>query len=107
MLFRLVHHRLRGLIDSVVRTVPVNHYSIDPAADHVRNLPLDLGRVTGTVSHIHVARSSEPQHQVRKDLGRRPRIEQRVHIELADIVCAQVAVRLVHKTVCGAGVVTR
>ena len=60
MLFRLRHHQLRGLVDAVVRTIPVDHHAIDPAADHICDLVVNLGRARRAISHIHVVRAAEP-----------------------------------------------
>jgi len=105
MAFRRRHHQLCGLINRIARPIPIDDHSINPAADHVVDLALDLGRVRGTVSHVHMVRFAEPKHQVRVNLGGRAGIKQRIHINLADIARAQVAVRLRGKAVGGAGVV--
>ena len=70
------HHELRCLVDAGVRTVPVDDHAFDSAADHVRNLTVDLRCVGGTVADVHVIRLPEPEQQVRVDLGIRPQIEQ-------------------------------
>ena len=104
-LLSLRHHQLRGLIHRVVRPVPVDDDAIDAAADHVRNLALDLRRVGGAVADIHVVRLAEPQQQVSVDLRRRAGIKQRVNVDLADIPRAAIAIRLGRETVGRAGVV--
>lgn len=65
VLFRFGHHKLRRLIDAVIRSVPVDYNSIDSATDHVGNLAMDLRGIRGTVADVHVVRASEPQQQVR------------------------------------------
>jgi len=45
MLFGFRHHQLRSQVRIVRGAVPVDDDAIDPAADHVRNLPVNLCRV--------------------------------------------------------------
>ena len=54
------HDELRSLIHCIVWPIPVNDDAVNAAADHVGNLALDLCRVSGTVSDIHVVRLTEP-----------------------------------------------
>ena len=60
MSFGFSHHKFRGLVDAIVRPVPVDNHSVNSAADHVCDLPVDLFCVCGTVTDIHVVRTSEP-----------------------------------------------
>lgn len=60
--FRLCHHQFRGLVDAVVRSVPVDNHPVNSAADHIFDLPMDLLCVGRVVADIHVIRASEPQH---------------------------------------------
>lgn len=101
------HHKFCGLIDAVVRAIPIDDDAIDSAADHVRDLIVDLACVGGTVAHIHVVRSSEPQKQVRINLCARARIQQRVHVYLADVAWTGIAIGLGDKSIRGARVVRR
>ena len=45
MLFGLRHDQLSGVVDGIIRPVPVDDHPIDAAADHVRNLVVDLNRI--------------------------------------------------------------
>jgi hypothetical protein len=105
MLFRLRHDELRGLIDGVVGSVPVDDDSIDSPADHVINLGVNLRRIGGAVADIHVIRLSEPQKQVGVDLGCSSGVEQGMNVDLADISRTQIAVGLRRKTIRCAGIV--
>ncbi len=60
MSFGLSHHQFRGLVDTIVRAIPVDNHSVNSAADHICDLPMDLFCVRGTVADIHVVRTSEP-----------------------------------------------
>lgn len=60
--FRLCHHQFRRLVNAVVRAVPVHNHAINSAADHVRDLTMDLFCIRGTVTDVHVVRASEPEH---------------------------------------------
>src|SRR5689334_6936122 len=65
--------------------VPVNDSAIQPAADHVIDLLLDLQRVTGNVADVHVVAKAEPGNQMRVNLGSGARIKQRSRGDLADV----------------------
>jgi hypothetical protein len=101
------HDKFRGLIDVVVRAIPIDDNAIDSAADHVRDLIVDLACVGGTVAYVYVIRSSEPQKQVRINLCACSRIQQRVHVYLADVACTGIAIGLGDKSIRGARVVRR
>lgn len=60
MLFRFRHHQLRGLVGAVVWTIPVDDHAIDPAADHIGDLVVNLGRARRAIAHIHVVRAAKP-----------------------------------------------
>ncbi len=60
MILRFSHHQLRSLIDGIPRSIPVDDYAINPAADHVLDLPVNLRRIGRTVAHIHVVRLPKP-----------------------------------------------
>ena len=106
MLLRLVHHQLRGLIHGVVvRPIPIDDHAIDPAADHVFDLPLDLRRIVRVVSDVHMVGRPEPQQQLCQHLGVRTRVEQRVNVNLAYVIRPQVSISLVGEIVRGAAVV--
>jgi hypothetical protein len=62
MLFCFGHDQLGGLINAVVRPVPVDYDAIDPATDHVCDLAMHLRRIGGVVPDVHVIRATEPQH---------------------------------------------
>src|SRR5438270_6240402 len=94
MFFGFVHDKSSGLVNSVVGAVPVNDDAIDAAADHVRDLALDLGRIVGVVSDVHVVGSSKPQHHVGEDFGRSAGVEQRVDVHFADVVGAEISIGL-------------
>jgi hypothetical protein len=105
MQFSLVHHEFRCLIDGVVASIPDHDNSVDASADHVRDLPLHLCRISGVVTDVHVFGLSEPEHQVGKNFGLGCRIEQRMNVQLADVGCALVSIRLSNKISGCAGVV--
>jgi len=54
------HHQLCRLIDTVVRSVPIDDDAIDSTTDHVGNLAVDLLGVCRAVTHVHMIRSAEP-----------------------------------------------
>jgi len=99
------HDGLRCLINRVVGTVPVDDYAIDPAADHIVDLVLDLPGVGGVVTDIHVLRASEPEEHVGVNLRRSAGIKQRVNIDFTYISSAAIAIRLIGETVGRAGIV--
>jgi hypothetical protein len=103
--FGLVHHKLRGFIRCAARPIPIDHDAIDAPADHVADLPFDLGRVGGTVADVHVIGSAEPEHQVGIDPGRSARVKQRTNTYLADTSRPQIPVGLRGEGISGAGVV--
>lgn len=107
MLLSFVHHQLGRLIDAIVRTVPVDHDTIDSPADHVSDLPMNLARIGRTVADIHMVRTTEPQKQMRVDLAARARVEQRMHIDLAHIAGAGIPVGLITESIRCTGVVGR
>ena len=92
------HNEFRGRVFVVIRTVPVDDHAVDSAADHVRDLIVNLAGVGGTVPDVHVVRSSEPHHQVGINFGGRARIKQRVYVDFADTCGASVAIGLRDKT---------
>ena len=101
------HDQLCCLIDAVVRPVPVNNDSVDPAADHVGDLPVDLAGVGGTVADIHVVRAPEPQQQVGVDLRRCPGVKQRVHIHFTHVPRRRIAILLAGEIIGSAAVIRR
>jgi hypothetical protein len=94
MIFRLSHNQSSGLIDSVIRTVPINDHSVDPSADHVLDLAFDLCGVGRTIPNIHVIGLSEPKKQVRVHFRRRARIEKSVDINVTYIPRPNISVWL-------------
>ena len=60
MRFSFGHDEFCGLIDAVVRTIPIDDDAVDAAADHVRDLIVDLRRVGRTVADVHMVRATEP-----------------------------------------------
>jgi hypothetical protein len=105
MSLRFRHDEFCCVIFAVIRPVPVNDDAVNSATDHVGDLLVNLTSIRGVVADTHVVRSSEPDHQVRIDLAGRARIEQRVHIHFAHIASAGIAIRLLDKTGCRAGIV--
>lgn len=63
------HDKLCSLVDAVVRSIPIDDDAIDPPADHVRDLIVDLGCVRGAVANVHVVRPTKPQKQMGVHLG--------------------------------------
>ena len=107
MFFGFRHDELCGLIDAVVRAIPIDDHAIDSAADHVCNLPLDLRWVGGAIAHVHMVRTSEPKQQVSVDLRARTGIEQGMDIHLANTSGAGIAIGLPGKTIGRARIVCR
>jgi len=105
MALRRRHDQLRGFVDRVTLSVPVDDYAINAAAHHIVNLALHLRRSRLTVAHIHMARTAEPQNHMGIELGCSSRIEQRVNVDLAYISRALVIVRLRRKAIGRARVV--
>lgn len=99
MRFRFRHHQPRSLINRIIRPVPINDDAINAAADHIRNLAVNLRRIVRVVANAHVVRPPEPQHHVSVDFRRSSRIQQRVHVDLAYVSRAAVAVRLARESV--------
>ncbi len=54
------HDKFGGLVDAIVRAVPINDHAVDSTTDHVRDLIVNLRRVCRTVPNIHMIRSTEP-----------------------------------------------
>src|SRR5437879_1367775 len=99
MSFGLSHHQFRGLVDAIVRAVPVDNHSINSPADHVCDLPVDLFCVRGIVTDIHVVRTSEPEQEMGVHLGSRARVEQTMNVDLTHIACSGVPIALGQKAV--------
>jgi hypothetical protein len=94
MIFGFCHHQLRGLVDRVIGTVPVDDYAINATAYHIVYLGLDLRGICGAVTHVHMVRASEPEHHVSVNFRRRARVKQRVDIDLAYVAGLAVTVGL-------------
>ena len=94
MSFGFRHHQLCRLVDAVVRAVPVDDHAINPTADHVRDLPMDLLCIGRVVAHTHMVRTAEPQQQMGIDLGRRARIQQTVNVNFTDARGSPITVTL-------------
>ena len=105
MRFRLRHHQLRCLVGTIVRPIPIDDHPVNAAADQVINLILDLRRVGRTVTHIHVARSPKPSHEMGINLCRSAWIKEGMNVHLAYISCATIVVRLSLKGICRARIV--
>jgi hypothetical protein len=81
MLFDFSHHRQSSFVaESVARSVPVDDHTIDAAADHVRDLAMDLRWILRVVAHVHVAGIAKPGHQMGVYLGVRTWIQQGMDI---------------------------
>ena len=63
---------------------------IDSSADHVRDLPANLRRILRVVTDVHVARITEPRHEVSINFGAVACIQQRVQIHFADVSGSQI-----------------
>ena len=94
MSFCFRHHQFRGLINAVVRTVPVDNYAINSPTDHIGDLPMDLFRVGGAVADVHVVRAAEPQHQMGVYFRAGAGVEQVVNVEFTHIAHASISVAL-------------
>src|SRR5207247_8241138 len=66
---------------------------------------MDLRRILRVVTHSHMAWIAKPGHEVGVDLCSCSRIEQRVQIDFADVVSAQISIRLRLERIPCAGVV--
>ncbi len=60
MALSLCHDEFCGVIDAIVRAIPIKNDALDSTADHVGDLVVDLYGIGGTVAHVHVVRASEP-----------------------------------------------
>ena len=95
MLFGFCHHRQRSLVgERVSKSVPVDDHAINAAADHVRNLTMDLRRILRAVPDVHMARIAKPGHQMRVHLAARTRIQEGMDIQLAGIAGTHISVAL-------------
>jgi hypothetical protein len=101
----LLHELNGGAVVGIVGAVPVNEGAFDAPADHVFNLAAHLVGIGRVVSHVHVFGAAKPGHQVGVDFGLCAGIEKRMQVNLADIRGTDIAVGLVGKMICGAGVV--
>lgn len=107
MSFGFCHYQFRGLVDAIVRTIPIDDDAVDSAADHIGDLFVNLTGVRGTVTDIHVIRSSEPQQKVGINFRGRARIKQRMHVYFADVASPGITVSLIDKAICRTGIVRR
>ena len=105
MLLGFVHHQLGSLVGIVFVAIPIDNDAIDTAADHVRDLIMDLHRVVRVVADIYVARIAPPWHEVCDHFGIGSGIQQRMNIDFADVPRAQVAIALRVKAFCSTCVV--
>lgn len=105
MVFGFGLDQLRGLIDRIIRPVPVDDQAINASADHVFDLPFHLRRIGRTVTDIHVMPGAEPGLHMHVYLGRGSGIQERMDINLADISCTAISVCLTEKGIRGAGVI--
>lgn len=77
MLFDFRHYRQSSLIaERVPKSVPVDNHALNTAADHVRNLTVNLRRILRVVTNAHMAWITKPGHQMRVHLGARSRIQE-------------------------------
>src|SRR6185312_12978377 len=72
--------------------VPVNDYSIEPPANHVRDLLVDLQRIIGAVTNINVITEAEPWHEMGVKLHSRSRIKQSCRRDFTDISTCDITV---------------
>ena len=91
---------------SVIWTIPVDNHTCDSAAEHVRDLCLNLRRIIGVIANVHVVAHTEPGHEVRVNRGVRSVVEQGAGWNLARVSRSGVAVGLGLKSRRSAGVVT-
>ena len=106
MLFGLRHYRQRGFIaEGISKSVPIDDHTINAAADHVRDLTMDLRWILRVISHIHVARIAKPGHQMRVDLRICSRIQERMNIQFAGVASGNISIALGLERIRAAGVV--
>ncbi len=60
MLLSLGHDQLCGLINRIIRAIPVDDHTVDTAADHIRDLIVNLHEIRRTVADIHMIWRPEP-----------------------------------------------
>ncbi len=101
----LRHDLQRRLIQRIPGSIPIEDHTIDSTAHHVINLIGNFGGVGRVISDVHMVRLSEPQDHVGVNLRRIARIKQVVNVDLADISCAEVAIRKAGERIRGAGVI--
>ena len=106
MLLDFRHYRQRSLIgESVAKSIPVNDHPVDAAADHVRDLTMDLCWILRAVTDAHMARIAEPGHQMRVYLGVRTWIQERMDIQLAGIAGTHISIALRLESTCRTSIV--
>ena len=106
MLFDFRHYRQRGLIgEGISKPVPVDDHTIDAAADHVRDLTVNLRRILGVVADVHMTWIAKPGHQMRYHLAARARIQECMDVQLAGICGAHISVALRLESIRRAGIV--
>src|SRR5258708_35720674 len=92
MFFCFIHHRLGGLVDEIIGTVPVDNDAVNAAADHIGDLALHLGGIGGAVADVHVTAIAKPKHQMSEDFCSGAGVEHGVDVHFAHVVSAQVPV---------------
>jgi len=106
MLFDFRHYRQRSLIaERVPKSVPVDDHTVNTAADHVRNLTVDLRGILGVVTDTHMARIAKPGHQMRIHLGACASIQKRMDVHFADIPGPHISIALRAKSIGCTGIV--
>jgi hypothetical protein len=106
MLFDFRHYRQRGFVgECISESIPVDDHTINAAADHVRDLTVNLRWILRVVTHIHMTWIAKPGHQMRYDFAARARIQKSMNIQLAGISGAHISVALRLKSIRRAGIV--
>src|SRR5437016_6224085 len=78
----------------IILAVPVFDESRDTTTERVAHLSAHLSWIARRISHVHVARLTEPSHEMGVDPGGCARIKQRSRVYFADVRQSGIAVRL-------------
>ena len=106
MLFGFRHHRQRCLVgERIAKSIPVDDHTLNAAANHVRDLTVDLRGILRAVPDVHMARIAKPRHQMRVHLAARTRIQERMDVQFAGVAHAHISIALQLKGTCRTSIV--
>src|SRR5262249_3648326 len=83
-----------GTGDTCVGTEPIDDGTLNPAADHVLHLPVNLRRDVSTITHVHGIVPAKARQPVHKNPGGGPGIKQLPHRSLAHVAGGGISVAL-------------